>query len=158
MHELNIDSEELYAPRTASEKAMDSVLADLTFATAKLPANWGDGNAPGRLNRWAALLVKSRVCLFEGTWRKYHGGQNANMWLQQAADAAKELMDKGTYKLYNTGDKLHDYNAYHRATDLTANPEVIYWRKYQLGIITNHVMSYHKDYAGGVQKAMYENN
>ncbi|MEJ7767398.1 MAG: RagB/SusD family nutrient uptake outer membrane protein [Chitinophagaceae bacterium] len=155
-HELNIDSKELYAARTPREKAMDSVLQDLTFATAKLPANWGDGNAPGRLNRWAALLVKSRVCLFEGTWRKYHGGQKADMWLEQAADAAKELMDKGPYKLYSTGDKLHDYNAYHRATDLTGNPEVIYWRKYQLGIVTNHVMSYHKDYSGGATKSMVE--
>lgn len=155
-HELNIDSKELFAARTPREAAMDSVLADLSFATANLPANWGDGNAPGRLNRWAALLVKSRVCLFEGTWRKYHGGKNPDMWLQEAANAAKELMDKGPYTLYSTGDKLHNYNAYHRATDLTGNPEVIYWRKYQVGIITNHVMSYHKSYNGGATKSMVE--
>lgn len=155
-HELNIDSKELFAPRTPREQAMDSVLADLSFACEKLPADWGDGNAPGRLNRWAALLVKSRVCLFEGTWRKYHGGADGDMWLQQAADAAKELMDMGPYHLYVTGDPLHDYNAYHRATDLTGNPEVIYWRKYQLGVITNHVMSYHTGYNGGATKSMVE--
>ncbi len=156
-HELNVDdSDELFGPRTPREQAMDSVLADLTFAAANLPANWGDGGAPGRLNRWAALLVKSRVCLFEGTWRKYHGGSNADMWLQEAADAAEDLIQNGPYSLYSTGDPLHDYNAYHRATDLTGNPEVIYWRKYQTGVVTNHAMSYHKDYVGGATKSMVE--
>lgn len=155
-HELNVDSEELFASRTSRAQAMDSVLADLTFACENLPDNWGDGNAPGRLNRWAALLVKSRICLFEGTWRKYHGGGDAEMWLQQAADAAKDLIENGPYSIYSTGNPDHDYNAYHRATDLSGNPEVIYWRKYQLGIITNHVMSYHRSYNGGATKSMVE--
>lgn len=155
-HELNIDAPELYAERTPRAVAMDSVLADLNFACEHLPNSWGDGNAPGRLNRWAALLVKSRVCLFEGTWRKYHGGDNVNMWLQEAADAAKDLIDNGPYHLYSTGDPLHDYNAYQRAPDLTGNPEVIYWRKYILGIVTNHVESYNKGYNGGATKSMVE--
>jgi hypothetical protein len=155
-HELNINSEELYASRTPRKQAMDSVLADLNFACQKLPNDWGDGNAPGRLNRWAALLVKSRICLFEGTWRKYHGGTDVNMWLQQAADAAKELMDNGPYHLYSTGDPLHDYNAYQRATDLTGNSEVIYWRKYETGVITNNVEAYFRNLNGGATKSMVE--
>jgi len=155
-HELSVNSEELTADRTPREIAMTKVLADLDFACAKLPADWKDGKAPGRLNRWAALLVKSRVCLFEGTWRKYHGGTNPTMWLEQAAAAAKELIDNGPYKLYATADLAHNYNAYQRATDLTGNPEVIYWRKYQLGIVTNHVMAYHKTYNGGATKSMVE--
>lgn len=155
--ELNVDSEELYAPRTSREKVMDNVLADLTFATEKIPANWGDGGAPGRMNRWVALLVKSRVCLFEGTWRKYHGGSNAEKWLQEAAAAAKELIDKGPYKLYSTGNPSRDYNAIHRITnDLAGVAEVMYWRRYQLGVRTNHVMSYHREYNGGATKSMVE--
>lgn len=152
---LNVDSEELFAARTPREEAMDNVLADLQFANEHLPDDWGDGNAPGRLNRWASLLVTSRVALFEGTWRKYHGGSNADMWLQVAADAARELMDDGPYSLYNTGDPDNDYNAYHRVLDLTGNPEVIYWRKYELGIFTNHVQSYHS-YTGGATKSLVE--
>jgi hypothetical protein len=155
--ELNVDSEELFAERTPREEVMNNVLADLNFACEKLPANWNDGNSPGRLNRWAALLVKSRVCLFEGTWRKYHGGSNANMWLEEAAKAAKEIMDNGPYTLYSTGDPLHDYNAIHRKTDdLTGVPEVMYWIKYQLGVRTNHVMNYHRSYNGGATKSMVE--
>lgn len=153
--ELNIDSEELYAPRTPREEVMTKVLEDLTFASEKIPDDWGDGNAPGRLNRWCALLVKSRICLFEGTWRKYHGGNDADMWLQEASDAAKEIMDNGPYSLYNTGDPLNDYNAYHRVLDLSGNPEVMYWRKYELGVITNHVQAYFS-YNGGATKSLVE--
>ncbi len=155
--ELNIDSEELDAPRTPREEVMNNVLADLTFATTNLPDDWGDGGGPGRLNRWAALLVKSRVCLFEGTWRKYHGLGGADMWLQEAATAAKDIIDNGPYELYNTGNPLTDYNAYHRIPDdLTGVPEVMYWRRYERGIFTNHAQSYHKGYNGGATKSMVE--
>ncbi|MGA0560656.1 RagB/SusD family nutrient uptake outer membrane protein [Larkinella sp. VNQ87] len=153
--ELNVDSPELYAARTPREEAMNKVLEDLNFASTKLPDSWGDGNAPGRLNRWCALLVKSRVCLFEGTWRKYHGGANATMWLEEAAKSAKELMDKGPYRLYSTGNPKTDYNAFHRVLNLAGNPEVMYWRRYQLGVFTNHVQSYF-EYAGGATKSLVE--
>jgi starch-binding outer membrane protein, SusD/RagB family len=145
--ELNIDSEILFAKRTPREEVMEKVLEDLTFACEKLPDNWNAGS-PGRLNRWAALLVKSRACLYEGTWRKYHGGSNPDMWLQEAADAAKELIEDGPYSLYNTGNPKQDYSAYHKVSDLSNNPEVIYWRKYDISTIY-HMEGRWLDYAGG---------
>jgi hypothetical protein len=150
------DDEILYGARDDREFVMEKALEDLTFATQNLPDDWGDGNAPGRLNRWCALAVKARVCLFEGTWRKYHGGSNPEMWLQQAADAALEVMQDGPYSLYVTGDPTTDYNAIHRMTDLSGVSEVMYWRRYQLGIFTNHVQSYHRSYNGGATKDMVE--
>jgi hypothetical protein len=40
---------------------------------------------------------------------------DADMWLMEAANAAKELMDSGPYSLYTTGDSWNfDYNALHR--------------------------------------------
>jgi len=150
------DDDILYGERDDREFVMEKVLEDLNFATANIPDDWGDGNAPGRLNRWCALLVKSRVCLFEGTWRKYHGGSNAEMWLQESANAALELMENGPYSLYSTGNPNTDYNAIHHMEDLSGVSEVLYWRRYQLGIFTNHVQSYHKDYNGGATKDMVE--
>ena len=155
--ELNIDNEDiLYGTRDERDFVMGKVLEDINFAVANIPNNWGDGGAPGRVNRWGALLVKSRICLFEGTWRKYHGLSGADAWLQEAASAAKELIDDGPYSLYSTGDPTRDYNAYHRVLDLSGNPEVIYWRRYDPSIYTNHVQSYHKDYNGGATKNMVE--
>jgi hypothetical protein len=153
--ELNIDSPELMAARTPRAQAMDNVLEDLNFASTKLPDSWGDGNAPGRLNRWCALLVKSRVCLFEGTWRKYHGIAGSEKWLEEAAASAKELMDRGPYRIFTTGNPESDYNSFHRVLNLSGNPEVMYWRRYQLGVFTNHVQSYF-EYAGGATKSMVE--
>ena len=39
--------------------------------------------------------------------------------------------------------------------NLAGNPEVLYWRKYQLGVFTNHVQSYF-EYAGGATKNFVE--
>jgi starch-binding outer membrane protein, SusD/RagB family len=152
---LNIDSDELFAERTPRVQVMDKVLEDLNFATTKMPDNWGDGNAPGRVNRWGALLVKSRVCLFEGTWRKYHGLPDADKWLEEASKSAKELIDKGPYALNVTGNPNTDYNSFHRVLNIAGNKEVMYWRKYTLGVFTNHVQSYF-EYAGGASKSFVE--
>jgi hypothetical protein len=155
--ELNIDDDDiLYGARDDRDFVMGKVLEDLNFAVTSIPDNWGDGNAPGRLNRWGALLVKSRVCLFEGTWRKYHGLANADMWLTEAANAALELMEDGPYSLYESGDPTTTYNAIHRMEELSGNSEVIYWRRYERGIFTNHVQSYHRGYNGGATKSMVE--
>ncbi|WP_339715950.1 RagB/SusD family nutrient uptake outer membrane protein [Cyclobacterium amurskyense] len=153
--ELNIDSDELFAARTPREEAMDKVLEDLNFATENIPDDWGDGNEPGRLNRWAALAIKSRLCLYEGTWRKYHGGSNAEMWIREAAEAAKEVIDNSPYAIYNTGDPENDFNSFMRKIDISGNPEVMVWRRYQLGIYTNHVQSYFS-YSGGATKSFVE--
>jgi len=155
--ELNIDDEDiLYGARDDRDFVMGKALEDLNFAVANIPEDWGDGNAPGRINRWGALLVKSRVCLFEGTWQKYHGGSNADMWLGEAKAAALELMESGPYSLYQ-GAPGAEYNELHRITDdLSGNPEVIYWRRYERGIFTNHTQSYHRSYNGGMTKSMVE--
>ncbi len=156
-HALTTESEELYAPRTPREEVMGHVLEDLTFAAENLPEEWDVGGSPGRLNKWHALVIKSRVCLFEGTWRKYHGGTNPEMWLQEAADAAQQVMESGLFQLYSTGDPQNDYQAIHKmGPDLTGVPEVMYWRRYQLGIFTNHVQSYHRSYNGGATKDFVE--
>lgn len=155
--ELNIDNEEiLYGTRDNRDLVMGKVLEDLDFATTHIPDDWEDDNAPGRLNRWCALQVKARVCLFEGTWQKYHGGANADMWLTKAAEASKELIENGPYKLYTSDPDGRNYNAIHRMTDLSGNPEVLYWRRYEQGILTNHALNYHRSYNGGATKSMVE--
>lgn len=145
--ELNTNSPELYGERTPRETVMDNVLDDLNFACENLPDDWEDGNAPGRLNRWCALLIKSRICLFEGTWRKYHGLNDPDTWLNEAAEAAGELINNGPYKLYSTGDIENDYNAIFRMTDLTGVDEVMYWRRYEPGLLVTRFQDYYAVFA-----------
>ena len=66
--ELESDSELLYAPRDSREFIMGKIIDDLDFAIANLPQT----SSPYRVNRWTALALKSNICLFEGTFRKYH--------------------------------------------------------------------------------------
>ena len=157
---LNIDSEELYADRTPREEIMTKVLEDLNFATENLPNDWGDGNEPGRLNRWCALQIKARIALFEGTWRKYHGGTNPQLWLQEAADATKDLITNGPYSLFKTGNVQSDYNAFHRTVNITGNPEVMYYKKYiqGVGLHGNNMQGYFyaNSYHGGATKSLVE--
>ncbi len=157
-HELKIDETEiLFGKRDSREFVMDKVMEDINFAVANLPKNWGDSKAPGRLDYWDALALKSRLCLFEGTWRKYHGGKDANVWIQAAADASKTLMDTGPYSLFKAGVPTLTYNATHRVLkDLTGNPEVIHWVRYETGIRNNNIMKYYLYYSGGMTKDAIE--
>lgn len=154
---LNTDSPELYSKRTPRDEVMDSVLVDLNFACTNLPNDWEDGSSPGRLNRWCALLVKSRICLFEGTYRKYHGLDNYDRWLKEARDASSELIKDGPYCLHVTSDPIgnEDYAYIHRQKDLTGNKQVLYWRRYTKGIFTHNAYPYLSD-GGGATKDMVE--
>lgn len=153
---LNIDSEELYFPRDSRDFVMGKVLEDLDFAIAGLPEDWEDGQNPGRVDKWVALAVKSRVCLFEGTWRKYHGLDNADFWLEQCVAASQELIENGGFTLYNTGNPLEDYRYASSSTTQENNPEVIYWRKYE-SLINGHFSSrLFWNYNGGGTKSFVE--
>jgi len=102
---LSIEDPILNAGRDSRELVMDSVLADLNFACANIIAT----NDPTRttITKWVAFAFKSRVCLFEGTFRKYHTNLNltgtANKWLQEAASAADEVIKKGGYSINTAG-------------------------------------------------------
>lgn len=99
-HELTTDSPELYAERDSRELVMSHMLEDIDEAIAVL----GSGVSTYRVNKYAALALKARFCLYEGTWRKYHalniaGGKTAEQYLQLAVEAAQQIMDSGIYKL-----------------------------------------------------------
>lgn len=50
---------------------MERVLEDLNFACEHCYTS-SDWINCARINRYIALAYKARVCLFEGTYRKYH--------------------------------------------------------------------------------------
>lgn len=108
---LSTEDEDLYKPRDPRSMVMDSVLADLNFAVENI-RDTKDNNS-SLITRQVALAFKSRVSLFEGTFRKYHPEFNlqasANKFLEAAADAARKVMESGKYAIYNTGDPHKDY-------------------------------------------------
>ena len=136
---LGSESEELYKPRDSRVLVMDSVLADLNFA-----CQWiVDKKSTTAFTRTMALAVKSRICLYEGTWRKYHTEAalpDAEKFLQACADASEKIMQSGIVKLHNTGHPQSDYSEIFNSEDLLSD-EVIFGAVYN-GDIQQHSANY----------------
>lgn len=136
-HVLEMDSPELHGTRDSRDFIADKIIADLDTAAMYLMEERGNGYS--RLPKWYALLLQSRVALFEGTWEKYHKGtvfgvDNAqpDKYLSKAAEAAKKIMDSGKYELYSTGDPKNDYYHVFNWRDFSNHPEVMRWTKMDL--------------------------
>lgn len=109
---LEPDSPELYKTQDSRDVIISKMIEDLDFAAQNITEEKITPNS-NRVNRWTALFFKSRVCLFEASFRKYHatGSKYGKDYLKdckitaeelyrQAADAAQEIIEKGPYRLY----------------------------------------------------------
>lgn len=138
-HELGSNDPALYAARDTREFVMTKMIEDIDEAIKYLPANYGGSNY--RATKWAALALKARFCLYEGTYRKYHGisypEHDYKYYLELSAAAAKEIIEQSPYKLYSTGKPNLDYavlfSAYQASTD-----EVILAINFDYGIELMH--------------------
>jgi len=132
------DLEELYGPRTPRKEVMKQVLDDINTACSYLPAeNWG----ANRLTKGAALALKARIGLYEGTYRKYHNLGDESEFLNACVSACEELMGMG-YEIYNTGNPIHDYTTLFTTEDLSTINEVIFYRKYSEGLKRHRICGY----------------
>lgn len=117
---LEPDSEELYKSQDSRDFIISKIIEDLDYAYENITVTAQTPNS-NTINKWTPLLLKSRVCLFEASFRKYHrnGSEFGKEYLKnckitseelfkQVADAALEVMDKGPYKLYTTTDLTAD--------------------------------------------------
>ncbi|GHV10425.1 hypothetical protein FACS1894162_4410 [Bacteroidia bacterium] len=96
---LGDNDPDLYKPRDSRELVMTNMVKDLDYAIRYLP----DTKSLYKVTKWTALALKSRVCLFEGTFRKYHGLADAEKYLTLCAEASEELMTNGGYTIYKQG-------------------------------------------------------
>lgn len=136
------DIDLLYKGRDSREYVMSKVLEDLSFAAENCLSEDKYVASQNVINKWVALSYKSRVCLFEGTYRKYHDelelGHTATMWLNEAADAAKELIEKSPYRLANDGNVETQYRELFISEGLNSK-EVILGINYELAIRQHYV-------------------
>lgn len=116
---LDPTDDDLYKTQDSRDVIIQHIMEDLDYAAENITVT-GITPYSNTVNKWTALALKSRICLFEGTFRKYHangstyGSQylegctiSANELLQAAADAALEVMNDGPYKLH-TGTVYED--------------------------------------------------
>lgn len=128
------DESLLLKPRDSREFIAQKIIEDLDRAIANLNVD----QSSDRVNRWTALALKSRVCLFEGTFRKYHGLAGSEDLLQMAADAAQQVILQGPYELYSTGNPSNDYRDLFASNNIRET-EVLLARRYSsdLNVINN---------------------
>ena len=145
--QLETDSDELYKARDSRDYIMGKMLEDVDFAIANLPS----GKDLYHVTKWTAMAFKSRFCLFEGTWRKYHGntspssgevyGHDADYYLKLAADVSSDFIDNAPYSIYTTGHPEIDYT--HVFNQPTSNEtEVILAKSYSITLQVSHFATY----------------
>ncbi len=102
---LDAKDPDLYKARDSRILVMDSVMADLDYAIQNIPAE----KQVNLITRYTAMLLKARVALFEGTFRKYHGIAGYQEYLSLAEQAALQLINSGAYTLFTEGGSESAY-------------------------------------------------
>ena len=128
-HVLIPGDEDIYKARDSRTVVMANVLKDINQAIAWLPTKAATGVS--RISKDAALALKARLCLFEGTFRRYHNIEGDTEFLQAAYDAAGELMKpEYGYSLFQGSSPSQAYHELFIQADYNGNPEIILSREY----------------------------
>ena len=126
------ETEQLNRPRDNREFIMGKILEDINFAIDNLPVD----KSAYEVTKWTAMALKSEICLFEGTFRKYHAGDvflstipadahDYKWYLDECANVSREFIQTSGYGLHPSYWELfHTMDA----TELT--DEVILARDY----------------------------
>ena len=133
------DSTIYLGARQNRNEVMDNVLADMNEAITLM----GNKNSDSRTayNVHVANAIKSRVCLFEGTYAKYHQKDNARAekYLKEAVTASEAIM---TNEMFVLSDSTTGYRANYNSLDLAGNKEMIMYKKYVIGILYHATQDY----------------
>ncbi len=159
---LDPDAGLMQQPRNTRTELTNYILADLDLAIANL--NEQSSNASGRVHRDVARALKSEVALFAATWEKYHRAKNDKFydetltnadeqirdWLEQAVEAAEDVMSRTVWSISRQNNNtLTDYRDLFVTLDLTGNPEVLWWKRYDASASIGHNVTYYSCEGGG---------
>ncbi len=120
---LETDSEELYNTRESRDYIAQKVIDDLDSAIVLLGWKNDDYATAPRINKESALLMKTRVGLYEGSWEYYHGnkgtvfqaeGLDGTAFLEQAVEAGDVLMAYQGTNIYMGSTDQEYYDVFNR--------------------------------------------
>jgi hypothetical protein len=112
---------EVYKPALTRSQVIDNVIKDLEEAT-ELLLTIDDRNTT--VNKFTAHALLSRVCLYEGTNRKYNLAQPGDPYFLKAKAASLAVMNNAAYRL-NPG-----WKSLYNSVELLGNTEVILAKRY----------------------------
>lgn len=130
------DEDALKKVRDSRKLVIDSILLDIDFAI----DNLRDHKNSKEITKWSALALKSRIFLFEGIFRKYHGIGDYEKMLDQCIKASLELMQSNNYSIYkSTSDKA--YQELFISKDAISE-EIILAREFDLTVPYTHSVNF----------------
>jgi len=125
------DEELLYKSRDPRTLVVDSIMADLQFAVNNMSEDYGNRT---KLSRWYAAALMARICLHEGTFRKYHDELNlqstASTFLQKAVEAAEIVINSGKFSIDKSGGADAAYRNLFTGYALSSSPEILLFKDY----------------------------
>ena len=142
------DHEALYKPRDSREYVMRKVLEDIEFASTYCTSSSALEVNSVQITRYVALALKVRICLYEGTFRKYHANDpstgkpwtadEAETYLRAAVSACNELMTSKKYSLVS--DPANVSTQYRKlfTSESVFTQEVIWARVYNAELNATH--------------------
>lgn len=119
----------LYQKRTARDIVAKNIMDDLNYALANI-AGHNDGS--NTINENVVLALISRFGLREGTWRKYHGLANADIYIQASSAASAKLMTAFPSLISN-------YDLVFNSANLAGMPGIILYKQYATGQLTHNL-------------------
>ena len=121
--------EDLYKGRDSRITVVANMIKDIDQAIEWLPKKETTGVY--RISKDAALALKARICLFEGTFRRYHNMEGDTELLKAAYEAAGELMkSEYGYSLFQGSKPGKAYYELFIQADYNSNPEIIMSKEY----------------------------
>lgn len=82
------ETELINGPRASRDEIAAHILEDLQYAE----KNIGTDDGKNTINISVIQAFMSRFCLFEGTWRKYHGLKDADTYLKECKRVSAEVL------------------------------------------------------------------
>ena len=120
------NDEDLMKPRDTREFVMGKIIEDIDYAIKHI----SDAAELYRVTKWTAMALKSRICLFEGTFRKYHGIAGYETYLDKCISVSEDFITNSPYSIYKDGEK--PYRDLFSSMDAISQ-EVILARDYDKG-------------------------
>lgn len=98
---MSSDDPDLTKARDSRSFVMEKILEDVDYAIEHM----SDKSELYRVTKWTAMALKSRICLFEGTFRKYHKIEGYEHFLDECISSSEEFITSSPYSISSIGDK-----------------------------------------------------
>lgn len=145
------DMEALMKPMDSRDFVVGKIMEDLEYAY----INVKDEGTKTCITNAAVATLYARIALHEGTFRKYHGLNDATKYLEKAAEISEALITNSAYSLHKTANTNSDYTALFSSHELKDKSEVLLYRQHILGLtqFTAHIVL---DFEWGISRDLID--